>query len=455
MKALTLQQIADFSGGVLASGAATDVVSSVSTDTRTIQTNALYVALSGENFDGHNFAASAVKNGATAVLINDSRVVDLPDDCNVIRVADTLLGLQSLAREYRKHLGIRVVAITGSNGKTSTKDMVASVLREGFKVSATKGNLNNHIGLPLTILSAEEDDDCGVWEMGMSNPGEIEVLASIGAPDIGVITNVGVAHIEFMGSRDAIAMEKGMLAEAIGEDGCVILNGEDDYSASIAERTNALVVMTGHGGISAEEVKILADSSEFVLRVGGETIEAKIPVAGKHMVENALLAVAVGLEFGMTLEKIVAGLAGVEFTGGRLQRKSVNGIIFIDDSYNANPDSMKAAVDTFVALPSEGRKFVVAGGMAELGASSEDEHERIGKMAAESGVDFVVSVGNTARAYTAGLNGSSKASVSHFDDQFACGAWLKSEAREGDMVLVKGSRSTAMEKVITAFTEAT
>jgi UDP-N-acetylmuramoyl-tripeptide--D-alanyl-D-alanine ligase len=366
-----------------------------------------------------------------------------------------LTGLQSLARCYRESLGLRVVGITGSNGKTSTKDLVASILRQSFSVNATKGNLNNHIGLPLSILATEAGDDFGVFEMGMSNPGEIEVLADIAQPNVGIITNVGVAHIEYMKTQQAIAEEKGMLAEAIPASGCMIFNGADEYTDSIAKRTVARMVMTGREGdhVYATNVRITENGSEFDLNAAGETVHARIPVPGMHMVSNALMAAAVGLEFGVSMDEIAAGLAAVEFTGGRLQRKEVKGVVFIDDSYNANPDSMKAALDTFSALTCEGKKFIVAGGMAELGSTSEEAHAGIGKIASQSGVDFLVSVGETARAVTAGLNGGTPAKVAHFDNQQSCAAWLKAEARAGDMVLVKGSRSSAMEKVIEEFSQ--
>lgn len=457
MKPLTFETIASFSDGKITAGDVLGIISGVSTDTRTVKTGDIYVALAGERFDGHSFLEAAAAAGAAAVMVSSDFEGKLPDGCGVIRVFDTLVGLQCLARRYREHLGLKVVAITGSNGKTSTKDLIAGVLSQRFTVSATKGNLNNHIGLPLTILSTDENHECGVWEMGMSHPGEIEVLADIGQANVGVITNVGTAHIEHMKSREAIAEEKGMLAESISGRGCVVLNGNDDYSPSIAKRTKARAVMVGREDmdeIYATNVRITADGTTFTLHAGQGSVNAAIPVPGAHMVSNALLAAAVGLEFGLGLEAIATGLASVEFTGGRLQRKNLGGILFIDDSYNANPDSMKAAVDTFAALETKGRKFVIAGAMAELGDTSEAEHIRIGKLAAHSGVNYFVSVGGElARSMTAGLNGSSLASVSHFDDQESCAAWLKAETREGDMVLVKGSRSSAMEKVIEAFSK--
>ena len=454
MKSLTLGAIADFCGGAITQGALTDTVSAVTKDTRTMVGGELYVALVGENFDGHDYVRQAAEKGAGAVLVQQVPEGGVPESCAVIRVDDTLRALQSLARRYRLHLSITGIGITGSNGKTSTKDLIASVLSQEFEVSKTQGNLNNHIGLPLSILAADDRHECGIWEMGMSNPGEIEQLAAIAQPDVGVITNIGVAHIEFMKTRDAIATEKGMLAEMIGERGIVVLPAEDDYAESIASRTVAKVVMCGfeHGQVRAEEVKISGDRSEFTLvNEDGEKIRTSIGVPGKHMVSNALLAAAVGLHFGLSLAQVAAGLEAAELTGGRLQSKRVGGIDFIDDSYNANPDSMRAAVETLMAMECTGRRIAVFGGMAELGEASEEDHRQLGSGALEAGVDTVLSVGDLAAAVTAGLDAGGDKTVKHFDNHETCAAFLKQHAQAGDLVLVKGSRSASMERVLTEF----
>ena len=453
MKPLTLAAVADFASGTITAGRLDEIVEGVSTDSRKIGFGQLFVALEGERFDGHDYVEAVIERGAAAVMVRRTFDGDVPPGAGIIRVSDTLVGLQCLARCYRRHLGLKVVGITGSNGKTSTKDFVASVLSRRFQVNATKGNLNNHIGLPLTILETDAQHDCGVWEMGTNHPGEIEVLADIARPNIGVITNIGIAHIEHMKTQEAIAIEKGMLAEAIGKGGSVILNAEDKFTPSIAERTSADVTTIGfdQGDIRAEGLELGDERSSFTLVSESGTIPVSIPVPGRHMVANALLAAAVGMEFGMELDAIAAGLAAVEFTGGRLQRKEVRGIVFIDDSYNANPDSMRAAMDTFSAMECAGRKFAIMGGMGELGEQSVEEHESLGALAAESGIDFLISVGDLARPVTASLNGGCKAKVAHFADHAACVHFLSEEAKAGDLVLVKGSRSAAMEQIIEGF----
>ena len=454
MKRLTLGAIADFSGGAITRGKLTDTVSSLTTDTRSMVGGELYVALKGENFDGHDYVQQAAGKGAAAVLVSRVPEGGVARSCAVINVDDTLRALQSLARRYRLHLGLTVVGITGSNGKTSTKDFVAAVLSQEFEVSKTQGNLNNHIGLPLSILAADERHECGVWEMGMSNPGEIEKLAAIGQPDIGVITNIGVAHLEHMGTRDAIALEKGMLAEMIGERGLVVLPAEDDYADSITARTAARVVTVGFekGDIRAEDVRFSGEQSTFtIVAPEGEKVAASIGVPGRHMVANALLAAAVGLHFGLELEQIASGLARAELTGGRLQSRRIGGVDFVDDSYNANPDSMRAAVQTLVGMACGGRRFAVLGGMAELGEAAVDEHRKLGTETAAAGVDFILSVGDSAIEITRGLNGDCGADSRHFQRQEECAAFLKECAGDGDLVLVKGSRSASMERVLTEF----
>ncbi|MEM9481945.1 MAG: UDP-N-acetylmuramoyl-tripeptide--D-alanyl-D-alanine ligase [Verrucomicrobiota bacterium] len=317
---MSLASVADFAGGSILQGDLGWMVENVSTDTRTVGTGELFFALSGENFDGHRFVAEAAKRGAGAVVV-DSEVTGVPDTCGIIKVFDTLSALQTMARRYREYLEPKVVGITGSNGKTSTKDMVAAVLETKFSVNATVGNLNNHIGVPLSVLKTKPSDEFGVFEMGMNHPGEIEVLADIALPDIGIITNVGVAHIEFMKTREAIALEKGMLAESVSRNGHVILNHEDEFSDSIAARTRATVIRAGidGGDITAKEIRTDGETTKFVLCTPAGECGVSIPVVGRHMVTNALLAASAGWLSGLSVEEVAYGLGGVEISDGRLK----------------------------------------------------------------------------------------------------------------------------------------
>lgn len=456
MKPITLATAADWSGGVLVQGDAGAVIAAVSTDTRDIPAGALFVALKGERFDAHDFLAQAVTAGAGALMV--SRREGYPDNTAVIRTEDTLEGLQRLARNHRRDWGGIVVGLTGSNGKTSTKDLTRAVLSRRWKVNATKGNLNNHIGLPLTILATQPGDEMAVCEMGMNHPGEIAPLAAIAAPDVGIITNVGTAHIEFMGSRAAIGVEKGMLAEAVHEKGCVILNANDDFTPSIARRSVAKVLTAGieSGDVRVTNLESDATGSRFTLHLpDGSSAPVHLPVPGRHMAGNAALAAAAGFHFGMKIDEIVAGLQSAQLTRGRLQVRKAGGLTFLDDSYNANLDSMRAALETLAGFSCTGRRIAVLGRMAELGEHSGQQHRDVGIAALQNGVDELCIVGAgdaplIAESFLAA--GGSPAALHFFPDQAACATHLRAAATPADLILVKGSRSSAMEKIIELLT---
>ena len=289
---IPLRDVAEFCGGEMVAGDPAAEIVEVCTDTRSIAAGALFVALVGERYDAHDFVQKAAEVAGCCIV---SRLPEGYEslECGFIKVEDTLVALQQLARRYREGLDIKVVCITGSNGKTSTKDLIKSVLCQRFEVNATKGNFNNHIGLPLTILETGAEHQIGVWEIGMSNPGEIAPLAAIAQPDVAVITNVGTAHIEFMGSRDAIALEKGALAESVGSAGSVVLNANDDYTPEISSRTAAAVRTAGigQGDVRAESVEVRGDCSSFqICSEEVQTFGVELPVPGQHMVANATLS---------------------------------------------------------------------------------------------------------------------------------------------------------------------
>jgi UDP-N-acetylmuramoyl-tripeptide--D-alanyl-D-alanine ligase len=455
MDPLSLRKIAELAQGSLAAGDGEKIVSKVSTDSRTLQPGDLFVPLRGENFDGHRFVQQASERGAAGAMVEESWTGETAKTFALIRVPDTLVGYQNLAANYRRSLPLKVIAITGSNGKTSTKDFVAATLSRGFRVTKTEGNFNNHVGLPQTMLAACSSDEIAVWEIGMNHPGEIAALAKLAAPDVAIVTNVGIAHIEFMGTREAIAAEKGALAEAVSADGTVILNADDPFSQGIAERTRARVVLAGieSGFVRASEVSQSSTGCEFTILEGAHRCRAQLPVPGIHMVQNAMLAVAAGRAFGLSLEDCAAGLASTPLTKARLQIKEINGIQFIDDSYNANPDSMKAALRTLVELDTDGRRIAVLGEMSELGEESESGHRQVGEAAAAFGVDELIAVGATGEgmaraAQEAGL----KKSIA-VDDAGEAAELLRETASPGDLILVKGSRSARMERVLETFSK--
>jgi UDP-N-acetylmuramoyl-tripeptide--D-alanyl-D-alanine ligase len=453
MNPLTLSQIAQFAEASLSSGDGTVVINKVSTDSRTIKPGELFVALRGENFEGHDFVEGTAKAGATGALVDLNWAGSVPNNFALLRATDTLQAYQAFAANYRRSLALKVLAITGSNGKTSTKDFAASVLARKFRVTKTEGNFNNHVGLPRTILEATSQDEVAVWEIGMNHPGEIAALSKIAAPDAAIITNIGVAHIEFMGSREAIAIEKGALAEAVGPQGTVILNADDSFTEGIAARTRAKVVLAGTtgGAVRAIETRQSAEGSEFTIVEGAHRCRAQLPVAGLHMVQNALLAVAAGRAFGLSIEECAAGLAAAPLTKARLQIKEVGGVQFLDDSYNANPDSMKAALRTLVELDTEGKRIAVLGEMRELGVESEHGHREIGETAATLGVDQLITIGDAAQLIAEGARSAGLDKVSSARSTGEAARLLGEIAEPGDLILIKGSRAARTEEVIEQF----
>jgi len=377
----------------------------------------------------------------------------IPENFTLIRTEDTLQAYQNLAANYRKSLSLKVVAITGSNGKTSTKDFTAAVLGRRFRVTKTQGNFNNHVGLPRTILEATAQDEVAVWEIGMNHPGEVAVLAKLAAPDAAIITNVGVAHIEFMGSREAIAAEKSALAQAVGPEGTVILNADDPFSKGIAPCTSAKVVFAGttEGTVRASEITQSANGTDFTILEGAHRCRAQLPMPGLHMVQNALLGVAAGRIFGLSLEDCAAGLAAAPLTKARLQIKEIHGVQFIDDSYNANPDSMKAALRTLVELDADGKRIAVLGEMRELGDESEHGHLEVGETAAALRVDYLITIGKVAAAIVRAAERAGLEKTRAVTSASEAAEILAKIAEPGDLVLIKGSRAARTELVMEEF----
>jgi UDP-N-acetylmuramoyl-tripeptide--D-alanyl-D-alanine ligase len=454
MDALPLSTIAEMCGGTLV-GNGDAMISRISKDTRDIQPGDLYLALRGENFDGNKFVDTAADKGAAAAIVDTGVKAEIP----LIRVANSLAALHRLAAAWRDRLDLRVVGITGSSGKTSTKEFTAAVLSARYRVNKTQGNLNNHIGVPLTILSASLADQAAVWEAGMNHPGEIAPLAALARPDVAIITNIGVGHIEFFENRDGIAEEKAELIRAVHVEGAVILPAEDDYAAFLAERARERrIIRCGLGAadgnnkadVRADAISIDEHGTSFVVHVFGDSAAARIPVTGEHMVRNALLAIAAGIEFGLSLDECVAGLATARLTGARLEQKTIRGVRFLDDTYNANPNSMEAALKTLAALPAAGRRIAVLGRMGELGAYATAGYERVGRAAAQS-AGILIAVGPETAPLRDAARSAGLTDLHEVPEPREAARMLRDLAREGDVVLVKGSRSARMEQVIGEF----
>lgn len=449
MKPISAQQIAAILGVPVAAGSGSVIASGgVSTDTRTLPQGAVFFALRGENYDGDRFAAQALAAGAAVAIVHNWEG-EPPADTTVLVVPDTLRALQRLAHWWRRQLDLPVVAITGSNGKTSTKDFTAAVLSKRFKVSSTRGNLNNHIGVPLTVLATTEEHSAAVWEMGMNHAGEIAPLCEIARPKYGIITNIGTAHIEFLGSREAIADEKGTLARALPADGILFIPATCDFRESLRKRTRAHLVSVGNGRglVRAENLRFEAEGTTFTLVIEGEPpTEVSLSVPGRHMVTNSLLAAAVGWKLGIAPAEIAEALSNAVLTGSRLFRYDCQGATVIDDTYNANPESMAAAIETLAETPvSEGaRRFIVLGRMGELGPHAPAAHLRVGALAAERHLS-VLAVGEGAEGIAEGAHGAP-----FFPDLDEAARWLAREVKPGDVVLFKGSRAAAVERVMHA-----
>jgi UDP-N-acetylmuramoyl-tripeptide--D-alanyl-D-alanine ligase len=443
----TVEQIAALVGGKL-HGVGTGQVTKVVTDSRSIRAGEFFVALSGDQFDGHAFLPAVKSAAAAGALVN--RVDPELNGFTQIEVPETLAALQRLARAYRDQLRLKAIAVTGSSGKTSTKEMIASVLGERFSVIKTIGNYNNHIGLPLTVLAGSSADDFGVFEMGMNHAGELAPLCAIARPDAAVITNIGMAHIGYLETREAIAAEKAIVAESIPAEGFVVLNANDDFTDWIAARCKARVVRAGfgRGEVMAQNLNESVKGATFTLEHRGRSTQVSLPVHGEHMAANACLAAAVGLESGLTLRECAAGLAKATIPGNRLKIQHLGPLVVINDAYNANPDSMVAALKTAMQLDVAGRRVAALGRMGELGKESEAAHRRVGKAVAEFEFDYLVTVGDEARliadaAQSAGLKSTERADT----HQQAIDALLD-YLEPGDLLLVKGSLSSAMDRVV-------
>jgi UDP-N-acetylmuramoyl-tripeptide--D-alanyl-D-alanine ligase len=423
--ALALSEIADMCGGVLQGPGASRSIRRISKDTRTLIPGDLYFALRGENHDGNVYAKKAAEKGAAGAIL-DVPGSDLPAGFPVILVENTLSALHRLAAAWRDRLALKVACVTGSSGKTTTKEFTAAVLSPRYRVIKTEGNLNNHIGLPISILSASITDDAAVWEIGMNHPGEIAALARLARPDIAIITNIGVAHIEYLGSRDAIAAEKGALAQAVGSRGAVIVPAEDAFAMQIAQRTAARVITTGlsSGSLTASNIEMSAEGCSFTAHARGEFVRATVAAPGEHMVRNALLAIAAGLALGLRLEECAEGLASARLAGGRLTRRVLRGITVLDDTYN--------------------------GRMGELGEHATAGYQRIGRNAARI-LDALIAVGSETIPLSETARSAGLKEVHATKDTVEAAGLLRQLAQEGDVVLVKGSRAARMERVIEAF----
>lgn len=451
MKPIALHDLAAVTGGEIVQGDPSATFSQVSTDTRKISPGDLFLALQGERYDAHNFLVQAALAGAGGMVF--SRTVELPAGLPAVKVRDTLVALQALALWNRERCGVRLVGVTGSTGKTTTKDMIASILSTRLNTLKTAGNFNNEIGLPLTLLAIEPHHEAAVVEMGMRGLGEIDALCRIARPDGAVVTNIGETHLELLGSVSNIASAKGEILDYVPKGGFAVLDAASPYIRREAGRCRGKVVFFGLEqpcDLMAENIRAENGGSHFTTVVAGKKSDYFLPVPGRHNILNALAAIAVGLEFGLPEKDIAGGLATVEITGMRQEIAEAGDVKIINDAYNASPASTRAALQLLKELAGERRRVAVLGDMLELGPRTVPGHRQVGEAAAQLGLERLVTVGDLAASIADGA----AAAGMRLERIYRCAgndealAVLDGMLREGDVVLVKGSRSMRMERIV-------
>ncbi len=441
----TVNEIANAVGGKLF-GDGTVAVTGVSTDTRTIEKGCLYVAVKGERFDGNDFIADAAEKGAAAVISDRAEGADsyaVP----IILVEDSRAAQLKLARYHREKFAVKLCGVTGSVGKTSTKDMIYAVLSAGFDTLKTEGNFNNDIGLPRTLFRLNENYGAAVIEMGMSDLGEISVLSEAAVPDCAVITNIGYCHIENLKTRENILKAKLEILDGARANAPLILCGDDEYLRTV-EIPDRRVIRYGFGencDVRAEDIKHLENGEKFTLVADGTRYEAELPISGEHHILNALAAFCVGREFGMSAEQIVPAFMGYEASGMRQRTEQRGGVTLILDCYNASPTSMKTSLSVLKSRNTEGRRIAVLGDMLELGAMSEELHAMVADYVMDSAdVCFLYGEEMAACAKKLAANGFE---VYHDTDKERLSEKLNDFSRDGDVLLFKGSRGMKMEEI--------
>ena len=446
---LTLARIAEF---VSADGefAPEEVAQGYSIDSRTVGPGQLFFAVKGERLDGHDFVESALEKGAVAAVVRRDQLGRYPRQTRLLAVEDTLTALQTLATAVRKLWGKPLIAVTGSAGKTTTKEAIAHVLSTRFRVLKSEGNFNNHFGLPLMLLKLEPEYDLAVIEMGMSHAGEIRALAKIAQPEIGVVTNVAPVHLEFFDSLAGIARAKYELVESLPAGAAAVLNGDDEYVSQFGRDFKGKVVMYGTratADVRAEKIQSKgAEGAEFDVVIGGVREHATLPLVGEHNVLNALAAVAVGLERGLKPSEAVGALATLAAADKRGQVLQLGNITVINDCYNSNPKALHAMVDALSTMAGN-RRIVVAGEMLELGPAGEEMHRRAGQHIGEKEIDVLLGVRGLAQA----MVDAAKQAGAHAEfvtSPEEAGEWLARDAQDGDVVLLKASRGVKLEKAL-------
>lgn len=450
---VSLSKIAAFCKGKLC-GEGSKIVTAITLDSRQVQPGSMYVAVKGARVDGHKFVPSAFESGAVCVLVEE--VPECKGD--YILVDSTLQAIKDIAEGYRQTLQAKVVGITGSVGKTSTKEMIASVLEQKFQLTKTLGNFNNEIGVPLTVFRIKEEDEIAILEMGISDFGEMSRLTKIARPDICVITNIGQCHLENLGDRDGVLQAKTEIFQGMKPNGVAVLNGDDDKLLTVKEVKGSLPQFFGYENNGRNQV-FVKQAEDLGLEgtrltmgfLDGRELTAHIPVAGEHMISNAMAAALVGKNLGLTLEEIKAGIESYQTIAGRNHTIKTEKYTLLDDCYNANPMSMKASID--IINKSKGRKVAVLGDMFELGENENELHRQVGEYAGKSDLDVLICAGERCNYMAEAAKACGKKEVYHFADRDEIIANIDKLLQPKDTIVIKASHSMGFEKIVEYLTK--
>jgi UDP-N-acetylmuramoyl-tripeptide--D-alanyl-D-alanine ligase len=451
----SLKFVAEACAAEIRRGAAETLVKNVCTDSRQAKADDLFFAIRGEKFDGHDFLNEVAAKNIAAAVVEKSKVQSPKSkvpDCAMLVVNDARIALGKLAAAYRTQFDLPIICVGGSNGKTTTKELIASVLRRKFSTLASEASFNNDIGVPMTLLRLEKSHQAAVLEAGTNHPGELAPLVKMIAPKFGVLTNIGREHLEFFGDVAGVAQEEGWLAELLPSDGKLFVNGDNEWTEKIIARAKAKIVRVGLGEKNdwrAEKIRLDKNGVTFRVQTAEENLcgEYRINLLGRHQVTNALFAIAVGEELGLSRAEIQSGLAECKPPKMRLQFWEANGVRVLDDCYNANADSTIAALETLCDLPLQGRRVAVLGDMAELGAHSESAHAEIGRRAAELKIGQLFAVGKMASVTAKAARDGGLNRVIEFENVESAVTAIRKFLKSGDVVLLKASRASRLERI--------
>lgn len=452
MEPRSLQYMADACEGLLLAGLPASLASRVSTDSRAVRPGDLFVALKGERFDGHAFAAQAAADGAVGLVLDRAQLPSPLPKCGVVAVKDTRKAFGQMAARYRHDFPIPLIAVAGSNGKTTTKDILATVLAQKFNTLRSEASFNNDVGVPATLLNLTDDHQVAVLEFGTNHPGELASLLKLARPRFGVITGIGREHLEFFGGLPGVLEEEGSLAQLLPPDGRLFINGDSWGAEDLMRRASAPAVCVGLGTQNDwQATGVRMDERGIAFGVRSRTAsfgrEFRLPLLGRHQVANALLAIAVAAEFGMSPEEVQRGLLSCVPAKMRLEFCVAGGVRILDDSYNANADSMRAALETLRDFPCHGRRMALLGDMAELGDHARAAHVEIGQFALECKVEHLFTLGEMASVTAEAARRAGVKFVQEFADVASAAEGLRKVVRPDDIVLLKASRVAGLERI--------